>query len=547
MSDNPIWMRMDGYGNAIVGNQKPHWQQRNPVVEGYGKPDGSSIERPYIATLSGGLNVDEAAARQECQLCTALDNFFGSDTWEGCLDYIINNNDKALVCDTLIAHRTLLRKSHGNSEAPNPPIHYWKIENDKPVLNLMVTKRYSVVPVVIPEWCLGANISLCFNPDGFGDDISEPLYCHSRDLRFYTPHPTKYLYSLCTSQDPGMQTGWNITEQDESFYIRTIGGWRYDTNQDGDGAWNSHGYCYQTLAQILVPLGEERDEPLSGWDTNAQLGFRIPDWSNPESVDWVYAPENYCAPMMYLSGGDFDDYKAILENTYYTRNSYGEECYYCAMLHPHIQSHSLPGLYRCTADGQLYRIVTGACTIILDHKTTSWRDETFPDYNMCSIQTTYNRHVEFYEYFTSTSWIVNNDALTTLIISPTASGTPPYAIDKFIKDITFSFQKDEYDGDVSIEIVGGKAPGSCGITKISISEPDNAGMCSVTISIDLKYCYDHGVGPFRVMVKASGIYGVPYSIPDIYIPESKIPEDLVWEPVEGYDYSYCRILPPRHY
>lgn len=545
MSDNPIWMRMNGFGNAIAGNQKPHWSQRNPVVPGAGRPSESEIEIPYIATISGGINVDEAAARQECQLCTALCNFFGGDNWEGCTEGVFTGQDCALICDTLIAHKTLLRKSRDEGgERGTEPLYYWKMKGGKPVLNLMVTKKYTAIPIAPPEWCLDASVTLCYNPDEKFVQYGDFAYCLHRELCFYTPRLTTKLYCLCTYSNYG-QTGWRVSEQvsDEYFYGCSVGGWRDDTYQGGDG-YSSR--PYQTLAQMLIPTGETA-AAYEGFDTPAQIGYPIPDWQDP---DFVGTSEGvYIAPMMYLAAGNFFDFEDILKKTY-AKTPYGETgSYYCVMLYPHIQERGLPGIYRCSADGKIYDIVVGECSISHDRESDYYSAD-YPCFNMVRWGGPYSLHVEYYENFHPlTTGIVDGDASVTIEVSPIHTGTPPSNIESFTKIFSFYFTQPADLSNVSAELIleDGKTQADYGVTDINIVYIDETTR-RVDITVDLLYCYTYNTTAFRVLVRGAYPTGSTFALLDLYLPEKSVPQDLVWEPVEDPGYQrYCRILPPRHF
>lgn len=355
MSTTPVWMENSGYGNVPPNEQAPHLCQRNPVVDGaiVGKTvevDGVAHPAvPYIATLREGVKINPTGADQ--RLLDALATFFGTEDqseWQGCSDIGWGCNE-GLICEPLLAHKTVLRKRRATE---NPPIEYWKVQNNVPVLNLMMTKRYSRVPISEPEffWCL--DYCLYVNGDVFDIETQQGGVSTAREMVYSIARPTNKAYKYNASagyfeEKTAMGGNTPIGITDPWMIVSPYDDEGYDLPMGvGDGSGT---YFYATLAQDFIPFGVWGPVKDGGVDGCFHIAM-------PTTGGWSGVGSN--KPHMVLSFGSWNDYCSVADNTWaLTADGYASSSNYKELLFGEaLSTNTMPGYYT-DSTGEIVKIV----------------------------------------------------------------------------------------------------------------------------------------------------------------------------------------------
>ena len=399
MSKNPQSMKRDSFGDIPPKLLCAH-DGRNPRVEASIVADGrDKTPLPYIATIRGGISEGVKLPTEESDriFYCALVDFFGTDSagkpkpWEPNPTAYYNY---ALVCEPMVANKTLLRmtEKQKNEEGREgtAPIFYWKTQRDnvscvlRPVLNLMMSRRFSKFQLARVQTCVCADVNLQFDPcsiwhegiaaDGLQARIFREATC------FLEGREDLATYKLLMCYDPYLcieVPKYYLCSKDENLSYRSYvyNTWMrtdevaYDQSQNGENT-----YWYATMSQEYVPFLKQRsgwDEDFSDdhlWRTYEEVFGEDPNYLSPTWEDtgrcvedlkgcWIISRSLIGKPP-YVSIGETGDWDAM----YAAAIAMDPNPKYCTSLEAEIakriDNRTMAGIYR-TEKGEIAKVVFG--------------------------------------------------------------------------------------------------------------------------------------------------------------------------------------------
>ena len=292
MSETPIWMEHDGYGDVPPKHPKP-WDVycRNPKVDG-----SICLEQlPTIAHHQIGLESGVDVSKDSRLRC-ALARFFGTDDpaiWEEGYHYY--GNDCALVCQPEVGYKTLLHCDNyrATAIAGRPVYYYWKKQDGKPVMNVMATKRFRYVERTLDyiEYCCDFDITWDYE-GGYGTGGTR------REILFETDRPADTVgFCFCT-----LYSMWGICyDAPSSSIVGEPTEWftRQDIAEGAESEGQTYFYAmaYATETQAYISDGSRVKV-----DHDGCLMFYLSAMASKEA----FCPDGWGAPYLYVGNSDWE-------------------------------------------------------------------------------------------------------------------------------------------------------------------------------------------------------------------------------------------------
>ena len=331
MSDTPIWMEHDGYGNVRPKHVTPQEvHARNPLVDGKIPRD----QLPILATTyegTDGMALNTNDERLLCALCT----FFKTDDKDIWKNGNVELPDScALICRPMIGHKTLLHCGREEVNRKGVPVYYyWKAkgegEDKKLVMNLLVSKEFHTFEYA--EKRLDYCCDILIEWDGGGGQ-----YGSMRESFFDTNRPWDYGFCFCYDNwDISPEPGASVSGQKINWYTNELIA-RGTESKDGE-------YFYALANQEYV---------IEGWEPYDNGGCYLIAIARVKH----YCPEGWEKPYLYLGNDSFEGHRLFLHAHGNVRE---EGAVYKALVGDAIGEQKLPGFYK-DDDGRVVFVQTCA-------------------------------------------------------------------------------------------------------------------------------------------------------------------------------------------